>query len=110
MSNISDDELTVLLQQLIDQTAPDRPSDAESQAVIRWAESARINAMMLEMVLIGDASVRIIDGQPSWKLTDKGMAAAEELMRQSPDARAQHDRLVADAVGKPLGKGPDDPQ
>jgi hypothetical protein len=110
VSNISDDEMNVLLQQLIDQTMPERPSHEDAIAVVRWAEGVRIDHQMLAMVLKGDATVRIVDGNARYRLTAKGKAAAEELMRKSPAAREMHDRIAANALGKQLGKGPDDPQ
>lgn len=110
MSNLSDDEVELVLQQLIEQMLPDRPSDEEAQAVVAWAEGVRIGGQMLVMVLAGEAFVRIVDGQPRFKLTAQGMADAEALLAQSPDARALHDQLVADTVGKPFAKGPDGEQ
>jgi len=110
MSNLSADELDRVLLQLFNETAPAQPSDEEAQAVVRWAEDSRINATMLEMVLAGDATVRSENGAVSFKLTAQGMTAAEDLLRESPAARARHDELVADALQKPLLKGPNDEQ
>jgi len=64
---------------------------------------------MLEMVLVGDATVRIIDGKAMFKLTSQGMAAAKDLV-QSPEGRALLDRLDAASLGQPLSKGPDGKQ
>lgn len=110
MSNLTDEETDRVLLQLIEQTAPERPTDEEAHAVVRWAEGVRIGAHILEMVLAGDATMRVVDGQPSFKLTPQGMAAAEELLKASPSARAFHDQLTADAYQKPLVKGPDETQ
>ena len=107
---LSKEEIDVLLQQLIDETAPNRPSDEEANAVVKWASDVRIGTFMLEMVFIGDATVRIVDGHPSFRLTPKGMAGAENLMAKSADARAFHDQLVAESGGKLLAKGPDGQQ
>lgn len=110
MSNLTDDEVDRVLRQLIEQVAPDQPTDEEAHAVVAWAEGVRISHHMLEMVLDGEATVRIVDGEPRYRLTAQGMASAEALLARSPEARAVHDRLVAAAVGKPLSKGPDGTQ
>lgn len=110
MSYLSQDEVDRVLQQLIAQTLPDRPSDDEAIAVVKWAEEARIVGQVLDMVLSGDATVRIVNGEARYKLTPQGMASAEELLKASPAARDLHDRLVAGWVGKPLAKGPDGEQ
>lgn len=107
--SLSPDEVDRLLSQLIDQTLPERPSDAEAEAVVRWGESVRIENQMLEMVLSGEATVRVgSDGVARYQLTKSGMNHVEELLRTSPSARELHDRLVAG--DRPLTKGPDDPQ
>lgn len=110
MSNLTDDEVDRVLQQLIDQTAPDRPSDDEAQAVVKWATEVRISQVMLEMVLAGEATVRIRNGEAAFKLTPAGMTSAEALLASSPSARELHDQLVAEAAGTPLSKGPNEKQ
>jgi hypothetical protein len=107
---ITKNELDRLLLQLINQTAPERPSDDEAQAVIRWAEGVRVDEGLLTEVLAGRATVRIVDGQPMFKLTPEGRASAEQLLETSPKARAYHDTLVAKMLGKSLSKGPDGKQ
>lgn len=110
MSNLTQDEVDRVLLQLIAQTAPNPPTDAEAQAIVAWAEGVRIGQQMLAMVLAGEATVRIVEGEPWYKLTPQGMASAEALLAASPAARALHDRLVAADVNKPLSKGPDEAQ
>lgn len=84
VSFLSQDDVDRLLLQLIAQTAPDPPSDEEAQAVVRWAECVRIEAHMLDLILAGDATVRIVNGEPSFKLTPQGMASAEQILAQVP--------------------------
>jgi hypothetical protein len=104
--NLSDAEVDLLLQQLIDQHGGERPPDAEAHALIRWAEHVRIDQQLLDMVLAGDAEVRLEGGTPSFRLTEKGMAQAEALLRESPAARVLHDELVAQNLKRPLTPGP----
>jgi hypothetical protein len=112
MSALTKAELDTLLSQLIEQTLPERPSDAEAERIVRWAESTRIDHGILEMVLEGDATVRIeINGtSPSFLLTPQGMAKAEHLIATNRDAADLQARLVASMVGKTAIPEPEDEQ
>lgn len=98
-SDVTQNELNILLAQLIDQIAPRRPTDEEALAVVRWAERIRIGQGLLEMVLSGDAQVRIDNDKPLFSLTEKGMAEAERLIATNRAAAELHADLIAHTRG-----------
>jgi len=106
--SLADHEVDALLNQLIEQTLPDRPSDDEAQRVVRWGENARMSQELLAMVLAGDVTVRVgPDKVAMFKLTEQGRANVRELLQQSPAAREYLDQLIA---GDRLMKGPEGQQ
>jgi hypothetical protein len=108
---ITDKELDILLSQLIEQRSPERPSDEEAAAVVEWATSARMRSQLLDMVLIGDAQVCIGgDGQPSFRLTPKGMTSAEQLIATNKSAADLQARLIAGSRGQTAVPEPKDKQ
>jgi hypothetical protein len=108
---LSGEERDILMAQLVDQRAPERPTDEEAVTIVRWAEQARLRGQLLDMVLIGDMQVAIgPDGEPSYRLTPKGMESAQQMIATSRSAADLQARLIAGATGKTAVPEPENEQ
>ncbi len=80
-------EALVLLQCYTAQVIDGKESTEESDmaALLEWANGVRMDAGLLEAAIKGDVFVRMQVGQaePTFQLSPKGEASAQELIRQS---------------------------
>jgi hypothetical protein len=77
------DEQEILLFSLAE-TRSDRGFHTDEGAVVlRWAEDARRQAILLDLVLEGMVSVDVVDGKVAWKVTALGQAVIGRNKRQT---------------------------
>jgi hypothetical protein len=79
-------------------------------AALDWIEKASegenwIDRGLLALMIEGRAEItRVVDGDPSFRLTQKGLDSVPDVLARSPEARALLERLTGQAVVEDPGR------
>lgn len=88
---LTEEETEQLIKMFLYGRHPDAATAEEIQAVLSWAGHVRMQQGMLDGVLQGSMIPSLDDkGEVQFRLTPQGLAAAEELVKQS---MAAHNRV-----------------
>lgn len=76
---LSDEEVRQLILVATEGAGEGGLTKKELREIVSWAEGVRIASGLLDTVLDGTLSVRIVDGEPQFQITDKGIREVEAM-------------------------------
>lgn len=75
---VTGNEVETLILSLASARGEEGFTEEECVAIVRWAEAARLDSIMLDFVLNGTVQINWVDDQPMFSLTEAGKARNRE--------------------------------
>lgn len=84
MTILTEHEQELIILRALESTAPDSMSEDDLMILLNWATQVRVDGTCLDMFIKGQLTVRIVNGEPAFGLSQQGRADAQAVIDHTP--------------------------